>query len=211
MKSQASASSRPAPSAQPLTAGDQRHPHALQHVAHVVAVFGEAARLLRIHPRHRLDVGAGGERAVARAGQDRAADAGVAFDRAQRRHHRVDGLPSRGVARLGPVDGERDDRAVARGEDAGSRAALSVVLVIVSCWSQRHVRESGLALRSACSRCRKNRTRAHSCARASRPRRIAQQWAGAYFGSPRSRCRTSRIASVVSSPIRSMSANGPIG
>ena len=80
---------------------------------------GRARRRRARPPRsmlgHRRDVGAGDERLVARAGQDRAAHAGVvarspsnaAISASTRR-------AVERVERLGTVDGQRDDRAVAR-------------------------------------------------------------------------------------------------
>ena len=53
MKSHASASSQPPPSAKPLTAAIDRHAQRLQHVAHAVAALGEArARSSPVQLRH---------------------------------------------------------------------------------------------------------------------------------------------------------------
>ena len=124
MKSQASASSQPPPSAKPLTAaitGIAQRLHQRRRRG------GRARRSARASPAssvgHRLDVGAGDERLVARAGQDRAADAGVAARApSKRRGQRVERLAVERVERLGRLTVTIDDRALARRSSTQFRA-----------------------------------------------------------------------------------------
>ena len=76
------------------------------------AVVAEGEEIARVHlgiglVRHLLDVGAGGEGLVARAGQDQAADAVIVLDRIEEVRQVPEQGRVEGIQRLGPVQGHQ--------------------------------------------------------------------------------------------------------
>ena len=192
MKSQASASSQPPPSAKPLTAAITG-----TRALSIVAERRPARRPRTPAPPsaielgHRRDVGAGDERAVARAGQDRAADVGV--DGRWRRTPRAPPPASAGRGAL----------------SAASRAIVSIARGHRARRGRRSVVRSCTLL---CPARRTRRTRGAPCARASPRRRTGGAAGTAGTCHRRARGAAPRaIARHVSRPIRSISASGPIG
>jgi hypothetical protein len=98
---------------------DHRQAQRFYEIEHTLAARRKRQPGGRVHVRHRLDVGSRHERAIAGAGQDRAAYAGVARQLGKRGVQPVQRVGVERVARVGPVDRDRRDRAVARDEDVG--------------------------------------------------------------------------------------------
>ncbi len=187
---------------------DHRHRERLDADRPARARWSASARAARPDGvRHGLDVGARDERLVARAGQDHAAHG---WRRARARR-----TPSWSASQRHLVERVAAPRAGSR-VTVGDGPSAST--------SRRSATPSPLAAPIAPAPCASAVRRSPAppagsgksrgpVLRPSQP--AATYWRrsgqGRYLGSPSSRCRTSRIASVVSRPMRSMSANGPIG
>ena len=97
---------------QPVDGCDHRFPEGFEPRGHGLAAPDEVAHgriaAAADAAREFVDIGARGERAFARAGQDHGAHAGVGLDRIQRRHQAVDQIVIQRVELVGAV--ERDQR-----------------------------------------------------------------------------------------------------
>ncbi len=200
MKSHASASSQPPPSAKPLTAAMTGKCAASIASPERVPQSANALACATVIVAHRRDVGAGGERLFARAGEDRAAHARVAR-RARRRRARAPSASSTlsALSLSGRFRVRVDDGAVAVDEDGGE----AVMLVLAR--SDRAPGALALVVVDV-------EALAALLARASRRRRgSAAASARGTCRRPMSRWSTSAMASTVSRPMRSASSSGPIG
>ena len=106
MKSQASASSSPPPSAKPFTAAITGTGKRLEAREGVVAEAAEGLRLERGHALHLGDVGAR-RKGAARARDHHGAHAGVRRELADARAQRLEHAARQRVQLLGPIQGQQ--------------------------------------------------------------------------------------------------------